>query len=175
MLRDTVIRSLGLIWRGEWTDGTAYIVNDLVEHNGSSYIAIQNHTASLATEPGVGASWNSVWNLFVEKGDPGSDGVFDACDQLILEMEMEFKTSHLCHYKEFTYNVKKQLTDIDIYTDSTANVRLFHKDLTYNVSKQLIQTVLIRISDSATLVSDFTYDGQKNLISTERSGYCSCP
>lgn len=187
MLRDTMVRGLasgGLNWTGPWVDGTTYVVNDLVEHNGSSYVAIQNHIASLATEPGVGASWETVWDLVAAKGADGAtgadgadgvDGVFDSCDQLILEMEMEFKTSFLCNYKEFGYNAEKQLIDIDIYSDATANLKLFHKDLTYNAEKQLIQTDLTRISDSALLVSVFTYSGDKNLISIERSGYCLCP
>ena len=75
MLRDTMVRGLasgGLNWTGPWVDGTAYVVNDLVEHNGSSYVAIQNHIASLATEPGVGGSWTTVWDLVAEKGADGA-------------------------------------------------------------------------------------------------------
>ncbi len=105
----------------------------------------------------------------------GQGGVFDRCDQLILEMEMEFKTSFLCNYKEFAYNAQNQLSDVDIYSDSTAILLLFHKDLTYNAQSQLIQTDLTRISDGALLISIFTYNAQKNLISIERGGYCSCP
>lgn len=107
--------------------------------------------------------------------DTQTPNTFNDCDKSFLEMEMEFKTAYLCYYKDLTYNAQKQLTDVDIYTDATANVLLFHKDLTYNAQKQLIQTVLIRNSDGATLVSDFTYNAQKQLVSIERSGYCSCP
>ena len=139
MLRDTMIRGLasgGLNWTGPWVDGSTYVVNDLVEHNGSSYVSLQNHIASLATEPGIGGSWETAWDLFVEKGE---DGVFDSCDQLILEMEMEFKTSYLCNYKEFSYNPGKQLIDIDIYTDSTAGVKLFTEEQNTANTLKIIQ------------------------------------
>jgi hypothetical protein len=186
MLRDNIIRSIASSspqWQGAWADGTSYVVNDLVEYNGSVYIATANHIASSTNEPEVGSGWTNVWDLFVSAGAdgaPGADGVdgapgiYTECDKLIMEMEMEFKTSYLCYYKELAYNVQKQLITVDIYTDSTANVKLFHKDLTYNVQKQLSQTDLTRISDGALLTSIFTYDAQKQLISVERHGYCSC-
>ncbi len=197
MLRDTMMRGIAsgaFTWEGPWVDGTSYITNDIVENNGSSYIAIQDHISSPATEPGWGVSWETVWDIIVQKGDDGDpgqdgdpgppgpdgdpgpdgqDGVFDRCDQLILEMEMEFKTSFLCNYKVFTYT-QKNLTDVDTYSDSTANLKLFHKDFIYNAQKQLIQTDLTRISDAAILTSIFTYNASNNLISIERSGYCSC-
>jgi hypothetical protein len=174
------------MWRGAWDSTASYVINDLVEHNGSSYVSIQSHNASLATEPGVGVNWTSYWNLVAQAGTdgvigpqgpqglPGANGIFDLCDKEILEMEMEFKTAHLCYYKTFAYNPGKQLIDIDIYSDSTANLLLFHKDLFYNAQKQLERTVLTRISDGATLTTNFTYDVQKNLQSAERSGYCTC-
>ena len=165
---------ISFIWRGLWSDSSSYIINDVVYNNGSSYISISSHDASFTTEPGDGTSWTVVWDLMALKGTDGVDGAFDRCDKLILEMEMEFKTSHLCYYKDLTYNAQNQLTDLDIYTDSTATIRLFHKDFTYNVQKLLVQTDLTRISDGALLISVFSYDGKKNLISIERSGYCEC-
>jgi hypothetical protein len=179
MLRDNIIRSISLSdqWQGAWSDGTAYVISDLVEHNGSVYLATSNHTASSITEPGVGANWDSVWDLFASggaDGAPGADGIFTQCDKDVLEMEMEFKTSYLCYYKVLTYNPGKQLIDIDIYGDSTAGLLLFHKDLSYNAQKQLIQTDLTRLSDGALLTTIFTYNVSKQLISIERQGYCAC-
>ena len=186
MLRDNIIRGGGvtsnLVWKGPWGDSTSYIINDLVENDGDSYIAIAAHTSTFNDEPGVGVNWKLYWDLFVEGGEDGVDGVdgkdgvgaYTSCDKLILEMEMEFKTSYLCNYKEFTYDGNKQLSEVDIWTDSTANIKLFHKDLTYNAKKNLIQIDLIRISDGALLTSVFNYNASKQLISIERSGYCSC-
>jgi hypothetical protein len=116
-----------------------------------------------------------------EKGADGADGAdgvsgaYDSCEKLLMEMEMEFKTSSLCYYKEFTYNSSKLLTNIGIWTDSGKTTKLFNKDLTYNVSKQLIETELTRISDSATLTSTFTYNSSKQLINIDRAATnCSC-
>jgi hypothetical protein len=192
MLRDNIIRSTSssnIQWQGSWGDGTSYVINDLVEHNGSSYIALSSHVSTSNDEPGVGVNWETYWVLFAAAGvdgidgadgadgapgAPGQDGVYTRCDELILEMEMEFKTAYLCYYKEFAYNAQKLLIDIDIYTDTTANISLFHKDLIYNAQKNLIQTDLIRISDGAILTSIFNYNVSKQLISIERNGYCSC-
>ena len=59
-------------WKGEWTTATAYVVNDVVENNGSSYIVTANHTSDASTEPGVGVDWETVWNLVAAKGAPGT-------------------------------------------------------------------------------------------------------
>jgi len=34
----------GLNWKGEWSDATAYAVDDAVEHQGDSYICVQTHS-----------------------------------------------------------------------------------------------------------------------------------
>jgi len=50
--------SVGFSWRGTWSGATAYVVNDVVYYNGSSYISIQNGTnQNPATQT---AYWNTV-------------------------------------------------------------------------------------------------------------------
>jgi len=260
MLRDNIIRSIASSsnqWKGSWSDGTSYVINNLVEHDGSVYIATSNNTASSSTEPGVGINWTSYWDLFSsggadgvdgisfnwrgdwqlgiiylendvvsnngssyitttdhtstafnEPGDstgwtvvwdlmaeagldgadgadgapgtPGADGVdgitgaYSTCEKLIIEMEMEFKTSALCYYKEFTYSLSL-LSNIGIWDDTVKTTKLFNKDLTYNASKQLIEIELTRISDGATLTSTFTYNASNELISISKTATeCSC-
>jgi hypothetical protein len=76
MLRDTIIKQAtdsGLVWKGPWSDGTCYVVNDLVENNGNVYIAIADHCAALNNEPGVGVDWTLYWDLFIE-GTAGTSG-----------------------------------------------------------------------------------------------------
>lgn len=46
--------------RGAWASGEDYVAGNLVQNSGS-YICTVGHTASAATEPGVGASWATVW------------------------------------------------------------------------------------------------------------------
>ena len=61
-------------WRGDWATATSYSVNDAIANNGSSYICTQAHTSGASTEPGVGGSWTSYWNLLAQKGTTGVTG-----------------------------------------------------------------------------------------------------
>lgn len=57
----------GVSWQGAWDSGTAYVADDGVSYQGSSYIA--NAPSSNST-PGVGAEWD----LWVSKGEQGDTG-----------------------------------------------------------------------------------------------------
>lgn len=44
--------------------------------NGTAgYVCILANTSSATDEPGVGASWTTYWDLFVEDGAPGGSGI----------------------------------------------------------------------------------------------------
>ncbi len=58
---------LGITWLGTWSGATAYVVNDAVTLNGTSYICTVNHTNQ--TPPNA-----SYWNVIASKGDTGSQG-----------------------------------------------------------------------------------------------------
>lgn len=60
------VDSKGFTWKGAWATSISYSVNDTVESNGSGYVCTSAHTSGSATEPGVGASWTTNWDLFVE-------------------------------------------------------------------------------------------------------------
>lgn len=62
------------VWKGDWTTSTEYVLNDVVAHQGSSFIAIEVHTSGAASEPGVGGSWAASWNLVAEKADLSAQG-----------------------------------------------------------------------------------------------------
>lgn len=49
--------------RGAWASGTAYAINDIVSHNGTAYVALQDTNAG--DEPGV----SSKWETFATAGD----------------------------------------------------------------------------------------------------------
>ncbi|MCI7403740.1 hypothetical protein [Pyramidobacter sp.] len=61
--------------RGEWASGTDYLSGegyiDVVERDGSSYVCLAAHQATIANEPGVGVSFADFWRLLAEKGQPG--------------------------------------------------------------------------------------------------------
>jgi hypothetical protein len=59
----------GLTWRGAWDAQTAYLVDDAVEHDGSSYVA---NMANLNDAP-PSASWDLLASKG-DQGDPGEDG-----------------------------------------------------------------------------------------------------
>jgi hypothetical protein len=56
----------GLVWQGAWSSATAYVVDDGVSFNGSSYIAVANNTNSQPP--------SANWNLLAQKGDAGATG-----------------------------------------------------------------------------------------------------
>jgi hypothetical protein len=45
----------------DWVTGTAYTIGQKRWHNDAIYTCFANHTAGASTEPGVGASWTTVW------------------------------------------------------------------------------------------------------------------
>lgn len=59
---------------GSWATAAGYSQFDNVIHNGSSYSATANHTSASLTEPGVGANWQTVWQLAAQKGSDGFTG-----------------------------------------------------------------------------------------------------
>ena len=48
---------------GAWGSGTAYVAGNAVTNGGGTYYCYANHTSGASTEPGVGASWQTVWTL----------------------------------------------------------------------------------------------------------------
>lgn len=61
-----------LTWRGVWNAASAYVTDDVVERNGSSYVAIASSTN---ITPGTDATY---WSLLAQKGDTGAQGAAGA-------------------------------------------------------------------------------------------------
>ena len=61
-------------WRSAWLVATGYLGKDIVSHNGASYTCILGHTSGAASEPGIGGSWATYWDLMSDKGDTGPTG-----------------------------------------------------------------------------------------------------
>lgn len=55
---------LDITWKGTYSSGTAYVVNDAVFYDGSSYICILNSTGNLPTN-------TTYWNLMAQEGAAG--------------------------------------------------------------------------------------------------------
>lgn len=61
---------LGIAWKGDWSNSTAYVKNDGVSYNGTSYVALQDGTNHLPTDD---AYWQIV-GVQGSKGDKGDTG-----------------------------------------------------------------------------------------------------
>ena len=62
----------GMTWRGDWTTGTKYAVDDAVSNDGRSWICTTAHTAAGSTGPTTDSHAN--WDLLANKGDDGIEG-----------------------------------------------------------------------------------------------------
>jgi hypothetical protein len=60
---------------GAWVTATGYALYDNVTNDGSSYSCKSAHTSGASTEPGVGASWATVWQLAASVGAVGATGL----------------------------------------------------------------------------------------------------
>lgn len=59
---------VGVNWRGAWLTATAYVINDLIQTTGNSYICTISHTSGVfATDLGM-----NKWQLFASKGASGA-------------------------------------------------------------------------------------------------------
>ena len=66
-------------WQGAWVTSTAYVLNDIVSNNSSSYICILAHTSGATDdEPGVGAVTTTYWNPIALQGATGATGATGA-------------------------------------------------------------------------------------------------
>ncbi len=57
-----------ITWQGEWSSSTTYAINQAVQYDGQSYVALQG---SADKNP---SSQTSYWSLMVSKGGAGADG-----------------------------------------------------------------------------------------------------
>ena len=53
-------------WTGAWQTATGYSTGDAVSHNGSAYVARQDHTSGASSEPGVGVDWEDYWMVLFD-------------------------------------------------------------------------------------------------------------
>lgn len=78
----------------DWAAGTTYAANAYVKASGLIYRCIAGHTSAAATEPGVGASWATVWaqSAIYQIATPWSeDEVYD------LNLTQSADTVWICH------------------------------------------------------------------------------
>jgi hypothetical protein len=68
---------VGVAFQAEWVTAHLYAANDIVTHNGSSFICILGHTSGSTTEPGVGASYATNWAFIAKRGNDAPKWTFN--------------------------------------------------------------------------------------------------
>lgn len=141
--------AIGITWTGDWADATAYDERDAVLNDGSSYIATSSHTSAAATEPGVGASWQTVWDIIAEKGTDGAgdvSGPASATDQAIALFDGS--TGKLLQNSLSTINSSGDLTIPDkiIHSGNTNTAIRFPSD--DNVTVETAGSERLRVDSS---------------------------
>lgn len=58
---------VGFTWRGEYSESTAYALNDVVLHNGSCYVSLHDDNRNITPDTS-----DSYWSLMASKGEDGS-------------------------------------------------------------------------------------------------------
>ncbi|WP_347839316.1 hypothetical protein [uncultured Draconibacterium sp.] len=103
---------LSINWQGTYSAATAYVVNDAVEYNGSSYICIAPTTDNDPTNA-------TYWNLMAQKGADGSGGTGSDTPELHLDFEEAGD--------EFVYNVPYKMkftSQVSESSDATLDIAL---------------------------------------------------
>lgn len=106
------------------------------------------------------------WLICLGSGSWQIGRLWEPSERNNLELEMAFQASQLLYYKKLAYTGNK-LTLVSIYTDNTEIVQLFNKALSYT-GNNLVQVVLTRVADGATVTKTLAYTGN-NLTSITRT------
>lgn len=83
----------GLTWLGVWALTVNYSINDLVDNGGVVYICKSAHEADANSEPGIGASWTTYWDVYpleivitgvTDGSAPPAGAVGESLDSIVL-------------------------------------------------------------------------------------------
>jgi hypothetical protein len=110
------------VYKSTWLTATAYIINQQIQYNNDLFICLADHTSGATTEPGIGASWDTVWARQVDSltanaisaaagtGTPSSSNPFVTEDTL------------LAHDHDGTDAAKVTWANVDKTTSSIADI-----------------------------------------------------
>lgn len=95
-------------WYGPWVTSTAFVLNDVVEEAGSSYICVEAHTSGVfATDLAA-----VKWELVAEKGDPGT-GDFLADGSVPMTGDLDVDGQNIDSVNSL-YMAEQAAADVDI-------------------------------------------------------------
>jgi hypothetical protein len=111
-------------WTGQWATSTGYTTGQSVSNNGSSYVAVVDHTSGAASEPGVGANWEDFWQLLSEHAQSssiecvinGNGRVIDVGPKAYIEVPFDCTLYEVVALADFPGSAQ-----VDIWKDTYAN------------------------------------------------------
>lgn len=137
-------------WKSAWVTATAYVVDDLVREEGSSYICLEAHTSgTFSTDLAAGK-----WELFAQKGSAGAGtGDLLAANNL----------SDVANTDTALSNLGGGTKGIEIFKDTTTGAIQQALDLETGVDVQAHDAVLDDLSGLSLVQGDVLYYNGTNL------------
>jgi len=92
-----ILTTYGMVWKGSWeiSPNENYRKDDIVQHNGSTYICVTNHSPSENNSPP-----SNFWNLIALKGEQGEQGRPFTIDKIVNEEEFNLLVIQLSENTE---------------------------------------------------------------------------
>jgi hypothetical protein len=66
LLGPYTLPTVQLSFQGEWQPNTGYLVNNIITHNGSTYMVLFNHTSAATFDPGANTSGQDWYGLLLQ-------------------------------------------------------------------------------------------------------------
>ena len=105
---------------------------------------------------------NNNTNTVTVENPQTIQGAVNNNSNAIEALELELQSTSLNKFKQFTYDVNGNITDKDIYEDSTLSQHIFNVVYTYT-GDDITTITVTRISDNFVFTKELSYDVNGNL------------
>lgn len=105
---------------------------------------------------------NNNTNTVTVENPQTIQGAVNNNSNAIEALELELQSISLSKFKQFTYDVNGNITDKDIYEDSTLSQHIFNVVYTYT-GDDITTITVTRISDNFVFTKELSYDVNGNL------------
>lgn len=105
---------------------------------------------------------NNNTNTVTVENPQTIQGAVNNNSNAIEALELELQSTSLNKFKQFTYDVNGNITDKDVYEDSTLSQHIFNVVYTYT-GDDITTITVTRISDNFVFTKELSYDINGNL------------